>query len=131
MRHTICHEDVEMVAGQFIAKDALRWEDEKITISWNFDFQQPPIGYASDFQREDDGAITAEIDLFGDMVLPKGYTFSIYMVDADYHRWKDILWITSALIKGVAIVPDYFYPLQKEAENGAQEEAPVSQATNS
>jgi len=130
MRYIICYEGKEMVPNQFIVKDALKVEDEIITISWNFNFTDPPIGEATDIQHEDDGALTAEIKLYdefqnawlkGQAEIPEEYSFSIYMVNAYYHRWKDILWVTDATIKGVAIIPHAWWPhFSKGASHGKE-----------
>lgn len=110
-RHIVCYEGDQRIPDQFIIDGALKWLDEKITISTNFDFGIPPIGLATEFRREDDGSITAEIELFEEMPLfDDEWSFSIFMVNAHFDRWKDVLWIYDATIAGVAIIPHAWWP---------------------
>lgn len=61
MRVPICYEGKETVKGQLITPGALTWSDDPIPISVGSDWSKPPIGYATDLRREDDGTITAEV----------------------------------------------------------------------
>lgn len=129
MRHIICVEGSSEVQHQYIMPGALKWDpDEAIPVSFNFDHGAPPVGKASDIQRNENGVITAEIELFdrrteakedkygpyvevsieeSDTPLPM--TISIYMTHAQHHRWRDVTWVESAFIRAAALVPHSYW----------------------
>lgn len=63
MRKTIAIEGRSTVPEQFLEVGCLKWDEEKPTpIVWNFMFEKT-LGWAKDFRREEDGTITAELDI--------------------------------------------------------------------
>lgn len=63
MRKTICIEGKKTVPGQFLETGSLKWEEGKqYPITWEYKHDKI-YGWASDIRREDDGTITAELDI--------------------------------------------------------------------
>ena len=124
MRYIICQEGVESVPGQYVPIGAMEWSEElKIPVTWNFN--DKIIGVGTDIRREENGVITAEIELLhedkkyieGLLKKMDDWCFSTFMSPAYFHRWKDILWITRAQIRGLAIVPEYSFWSNKPQES--------------
>lgn len=65
MRKPICYENALGVADHFLLEGSVKWEDgKKIPLVWNFGYDvNSLLGHAQDLQREEDGAITAELNI--------------------------------------------------------------------
>lgn len=106
-RHKIVHYRVQEQHDRVLMADFLTWpEDEKITISNGFDYEQAPIGHASDLRREKDGTITAEIEMYYDITIPKNLIFSVFVARVKFDKWKGLSWLTDGIILGISLVPD-------------------------
>lgn len=66
--------------GLFIEKGALDFSDQKYPLTWMGDYQKLPIGVATDFRREEDGYITAEITFYDESTaeLSDDVDYSVY-----------------------------------------------------
>lgn len=113
-RHIICQEGNEVLPETHILIGALQWDpDAFLPITVGFDFFRM-AGRASDIRRENNGDITAEIELFDDIKKltagldneDKAWCYSIQMQPFERHQWKDIWWISNATIRMIAIIPD-------------------------
>lgn len=64
MRKVIGYENALGVGNHLLLEGSVKWEvDKQFHIVWNFDYTvNNLLGHASDLRREDDGAITAELD---------------------------------------------------------------------
>jgi hypothetical protein len=112
-RYIICQEGKENVPGQFLLDGSMNWGEDKIWVSWNFNHQDPKIGYASDIRREEDGWITAEIELFEQyQSLIDVAGFTVFITKVEDHWWKDIRWASKGTIASVAMLDHDFWPKQ-------------------
>jgi hypothetical protein len=75
MRVVIAFEGKQTLKHQSLLPNALKWDEEPIPISVNADWSKPPVGMATDIQRDDEGVITAEVD---ESIVPEGYSATIY-----------------------------------------------------
>lgn len=70
MRKIIAIEGRDTVPGQFLEPSCLKWnEGEVYPLVWNFSWERPPIGTATDIRREDDGTLTAELTITDEQAL--------------------------------------------------------------
>lgn len=106
MRRVISWEGEQKVRGMFLRVGAIQFpEKNSVLIAGpNNQFSNPPVGRASDFRREENGSITAEIELFNDLEV-KDFGYTIYGKILESHvtgDWRDesFLW----LIDGVELV---------------------------
>lgn len=64
-RHVISYEGVVETFDQTILLEgSVQWPETRVPLLWNFEFSKPTsmLGWAKDFQREETGEITAELD---------------------------------------------------------------------
>ena len=104
MRRIISWEGEEKVPGIFIEKGALVW-DERLPVAIN-GLHSMPSGPAEDIRREDDGSITADIQI--DVDIPDSAEFSIFVNEVALNKEKSVngfLHITHARAREVFMVP--------------------------
>lgn len=97
MRVTIVVEGQHLDQGRFVAKGALKWEEGvAIPVTLGTAFDRPPIGIATDIRREEDGRITAELDL-------DAYIFANALESS---KEDGVQTITSAQLKAINLIRD-------------------------
>ena len=64
MRKVICYENALAVGDHFLLEGSVKWDPEKrFPVVWNFSYElHSLLGWATDLQREEAGAITADIE---------------------------------------------------------------------
>lgn len=62
MRVTFAHEGIEKVPGHFLEKNSVHWDSGPIPLIWDFQTEKL-LGTASELRREENGELTAEIDV--------------------------------------------------------------------
>jgi hypothetical protein len=62
VRRLVLKEEGEPINGIIIAKGAMTFPKGRVPVTYNFDHNHQ-VGWASDFERDDDGNVTAEIEL--------------------------------------------------------------------
>lgn len=92
MRKQIAQESIEpYIDGRYWLPGCFKWEDDRIPVANTASVidVQSLIGYATDFRREDDGKITAEIVTDKDI---EDFSFTVYVTnieaEGDMDLWK-------------------------------------------
>lgn len=105
MRKIIAWEGDEMVPGQILEINSLKWSNEPIPVTRHADdWAQPPIGNAGDLRREDNGSITAEIELIEELdVILNDMSFTVYCNEVKALGPRDVrpLRVTTARIRAI------------------------------
>lgn len=102
MRHIIGVEGRQVLPNQFVELGACVWPDEAIPVETYLEqWVARLVGRATDIRREDDGTLTAEIDV----EIPKGLAATLYCdgLSYDKERYNEtgIMIITSCRIRSV------------------------------
>jgi len=122
MRHVVAYEGVDHGFGYILAPGSLKFPEGDVPVTWNFNHNDAEAvwGKASDFRREEDGSITAEIT-FNDEARDKalaiadvvGATFWATEVVKDKTQGIDPV-VTSAKIRSGALSMGIPWRLSKE-----------------
>lgn len=79
MRVIIAYEDKSTLLHQYLLPGALHFHDETLPVCISSDKEEfagwEPVGTATDFRREKDGAVTAEVD---EAIIPEDYSATIF-----------------------------------------------------
>lgn len=117
MRKIIGYEKVEKIPGQLILEGAFKWNETEpipVTTHWSrsMDHPQSIIGKATDLRREEDGAITAEIDIPDYPEYFEHFSFTVYANKVHpLHPDDDGLWrVETATIREVFGIANHAFP---------------------
>jgi hypothetical protein len=110
-RQIICYEGVEKVSGQLIEVGALKWEEGKdYPVVWAFNFAGPPIGNARDIRREEDGSVTADVDIHdermtqNDLLQDFAVTISGSNTEVKIDQERNLNTFSSVKLRGLSLV---------------------------
>lgn len=126
-RHVIAFEGKPTILPAIRLNPGSLWiEHDKIWVSWNFDWESNPIGYAHDLRRDETtGEISMEIDLLpeGELIVnnkkpddPDIYNYTFYadqIIEEQIEATEEdeaYRLITKARIRGLALVPEPVWP---------------------
>jgi hypothetical protein len=121
-RHVIAYEGKPTILPATRLKPGALWlEHEGIPVTWNFDWEHPPIGYGRDLRRDEStGAVSMEFDLLpeGELIvnnkgpdddIPLDYTFYADQLEEEWVEATEedeaYRLITKARVRGLAITP--------------------------
>jgi hypothetical protein len=121
-RHVFAIEGPPTILPQTRLKPGSLWvSGDRIFVTWNFDWQNEPIGYATDLQRDEaTGEVSMEVVLTpeGELIVnnkkadePELYSYSFF-ADQLEEEWVEATdedegyrLITKARIRGLSLIP--------------------------
>lgn len=111
VRRVIAIEGRETTDGRFIAPGALTWPESgpvPIRVANDHDLVGKAVGNATNFRREDDGTITADINLL--RPVDDGEYFIPFVVIYTSHQDDDVLYLTQGRIADLTIMGPLQWP---------------------
>lgn len=110
VRRVIAIEGRETTDGRFIAPGALTWSDEPIPVRVqnHHDLVGMEVGSATNFRREGDGTITADINLLRPVADDEH--FIPFVVIYTSHQDDDVLYLTQGRIADLTIMGPLQWP---------------------
>lgn len=109
MRHVVCYEGVTQFDRERLEPGSVTWntEDDRVPVVWQFDFTNASsiLGYAKDFQREEDGSVTAEIPKLPESIdqVWEDVGATIYATDITDKKENGIRIVSNCKIRAVSI----------------------------
>jgi hypothetical protein len=127
-RRIIAVEGKSTILPQTRLKPGSLWlEHDGIPVTWNFDWEHPPIGYGRDLQRDEEtGEVSMDFDLRPDADpesdddIQFGYTFFADQLEEEWVEATEedeaYRLITKARVRGLAIVPSPVWPKSQKTQ---------------
>lgn len=119
-RYVVFREGTNPLPDTFVTIGSLKPPDrEWVPVVYAFDFSKPPIGRAKDFERDETGAISFDIEFHDDLgaKVAREECFSIAIYDMVIQQEGELREVVEGTIKVIAFMPLPGFPPSKNSQD--------------